>query len=360
MRPVAAMRTIEVSRILKVVETTADAGRQIAEALAVLAVRRPAVFTGPGRTRELAEQIVGMLGAAAPLLVVREASARESERLEAEVTRLESDAIVAVGGGSVLDTGKFVAARLGMAVVAVPTQISHDGIVSPVAVIRDGDNRKRSLAATMPAAVIAPLHWIQDAPTPMLLAGIGDLLSNFSAIEDWRLAQDHQRDRFDDFSAFLARHAARSVLRSLLQGASVRSRDFVLELLEGLMLSGLAMAIAGTSRPCSGSEHLISHALDYLYGGVAAHGLQVAAATVPMLLLQGQDGLARDVFRVYRALNMPTSLPDLGLTRDQIVEVVRQAPRMRPGRFTILDVATPSQVERVLKAPVPSCWPATP
>ncbi|HEY8488048.1 MAG TPA: iron-containing alcohol dehydrogenase [Thermaerobacter sp.] len=392
MRPA---RRIEVSRVLKVVESTAEGARRLAEALELLEVGRPAVLSGPGRTRQLAadlmagagdlglgergrvagrEQKTAGAGGSRPApsesggpgepgqgegdvppgpWIVHAPTLAESDRLAELAAAAGADGIIAVGGGSVLDTGKHVAARLDLPLVVVPTQISHDGIVSPVAVLRGPDQRKHSLAASMPAAVIAPLHWIAEAPRSMILAGIGDLLSNLSAVEDWRLAADHGRDRFDDFSAFLARHAARSVLRVLAAGgaddpAFLEDPAFVVELLEGLMLSGLAMAIAGTSRPCSGSEHLLSHAIDYLYGGVAAHGLQVAAATVPMLRLQGQDELAREVEGVFRKLGIPCHLAALGLGPDAIAAAARQAPAMRPGRFTILDVVEPAAVARAL------------
>ncbi|EKP94177.1 iron-containing alcohol dehydrogenase [Thermaerobacter subterraneus] len=366
MRPA---RRIEVSRVLKVVESTAEAARRLAEALDLLGVTRAVVLAGPGRTRLLAEALLADLARAGwghgsraagepaggdgfrrlvgPWVAAAPTQA-ESARLAAAVREVAADGLVAIGGGSVLDTGKHVAAQLDLPLVAVPTQISHDGIVSPVAVLRGDDNRKHSLAAAMPAAVIAPLHWIGQAPRAMVLAGIGDLLSNLSAVEDWRLAADRGRDQFDDFSAFLARHAARSVLRVLAAGQAIDDPAFVVELLEGLMLSGLAMAIAGTSRPCSGSEHLVSHAIDYLLGGVAAHGLQVAAATAPMLRLQGQDELAREVEAVYRRLGIPGNLAALGLDQEAIARVVAQAPAMRPGRFTVLDVVEPAEAVRWL------------
>ena len=114
-------------------------------------------------------------------------------------------------------------------------------------------------------------------------AGLGDLLANRSAVRDWRLAAAAGAD---------SRRRLRRAARRVGQRAGVRhrrveprqpdgpGRALLERLLDGLVLSGLAMEIAGSSRPCSGSEHLVSHAIDRLYPGTAQHGEQVALGSL--------------------------------------------------------------------------------
>ena len=105
---------------------------------------------------------------------------------------------------------------------------------------------------------------------------------------------------------------------------------------QGLLLSGLAMAAAGTSRPCSGAEHLISHALDAQLGSDAAmHGEQVALGCL-VAAAAHEWAQAADVLSTFRRLGLPTSPEDLGLSREQLVDAVLAAPQMRPDRWTIL------------------------
>jgi glycerol-1-phosphate dehydrogenase [NAD(P)+] len=111
-------------------------------------------------------------------------------------------------------------------------------------------------------------------------------------------------------------------------------------LLDGLVLSGLAMEIAGSSRPCSGSEHLISHALDRLEPGTATHGEQVAFGTLVATQLQGGDVDA--VREIITAVGMKGALSGFGLGAERLSEIVAYAPATRPGRFTVLDRDRPS------------------
>jgi glycerol-1-phosphate dehydrogenase [NAD(P)+] len=102
-------------------------------------------------------------------------------------------------------------------------------------------------------------------------------------------------------------------------------------------LSGLAMICAGTSRPASGGEHEISHAIDEVFGGRAMHGAQVAFGCIISAALYGQD---TDAFRArLRRLGLPQHPADMGLSEDDVVKVLLAAPDTRPGRFTIVEDA---------------------
>jgi glycerol-1-phosphate dehydrogenase [NAD(P)+] len=114
-------------------------------------------------------------------------------------------------------------------------------------------------------------------------------------------------------------------------------------LLDGLVLSGLAMEIAGSSRPCSGSEHLISHALDRQEPGTATHGEQVAFGTLVATKLQGGDVNA--VREIIAAVGMKGALSGFDLGAARISEIVSYAPATRPGRFTVLDRDRPSRAD---------------
>jgi glycerol-1-phosphate dehydrogenase [NAD(P)+] len=103
------------------------------------------------------------------------------------------------------------------------------------------------------------------------------------------------------------------------------------------VLSGLAMATAGSSRPCSGGDHEIVHAIDRLFPGTAHHGELAGAASLFTSFLRGDDGLVLGLDTCLRRHGLPRTPADLGLTVDQFTQAVLRAPATRPDRFTILE-----------------------
>lgn len=265
--------------------------------------------------------------------------------------------ILAIGGGKLLDKAKVIAKSNEAHLIAIPTQISHDGICSPIAVI-DG----KSTGAVMPEALIVPLFVIEKNDLLKIQAGIGDLIANLSAIEDWKLANAYASEPIDDFAIMLSRRAAMNVLQHLEADLRVDrdpekiiyTRNFLKSLIESLALSGIAMSISGNSRPCSGAEHMISHAIDEIYGPgtKATHGIQVMIATVYLEELRGYDLLdnlynANSVYlkpspfnsrlkRILKQLNLPTRFDEIGISKEELEKVLALAPNTRPGRFTFL------------------------
>ena len=169
--------------------------------------------------------------------------------------------------------------------VAVPTQASHDGICSPVAVLRGpADARASSYGARPPVALVVPLHAIVRAPRRTIVSGIADLASNVLALRDWEWARQFHGDAYDDYAALLARSASELMVgrRGLYRPDRPFDDEDVEVLVHGLALSGLAMTLAGSSRPVQRSVvSRTSHAFDWLGLGDGSHGEQVAAGGVP-------------------------------------------------------------------------------
>ena len=245
------------------------------------------------------------------------------------------DMVIGVGGGRVVDVAKLAAARCDLPYVAMPTQAASDGICSPVAVIVRMDGRPESVAARIPAAVIVDMDVLGQAPLESWRSGLGDLVSNLSAVLDWRTAEEQAGEEVDDFACLTAEAAALSVVRD---DADLTDPSYQQLLVRGLILSGIAMEMAGSSRPASGSEHLISHALDRMLDQPRAHGLQVALATVATAVLRGAP--VRDLIRFYRGVGLPVSPSDLGISVDAFLAALDAAPSTRPGRWTMLDRVT--------------------
>jgi glycerol-1-phosphate dehydrogenase [NAD(P)+] len=254
-----------------------------------------------------------------------------------ELLRKEYDVAVAVGGGRPIDVAKAAALQADVPVIVVPTQLSADGIASPISVIREANGDSVSERSQLPVAVLADLESVAAAPTHFARAGVGDLLGNRTALVDWRIAADQGSETVDDFAALLA-SCAHLLIEGLdlspLQNGTVTT-DIARRLLDGLVLSGLAMEIAGSSRPCSGSEHLISHALDKLEPGTASHGEQVAFGTIVATALQGGDVDA--VKRQVAQTGMQQALVGFGLPAARLADIVKYGPSTREGRYTVLD-----------------------
>lgn len=334
---VASKRQIELPQFLRSVTGTDALSAELNEVLRAIDASAPLLVSGSSQSAAVCNdlEIAGAL--------------RETvtDNTRAEVRRVAAaaagrDAVIAIGGGRPIDVAKSAALLAGLPVVAIPTQLSTDGIASPISVIADGPGDVVSERSALPVAVLADLETIAAAPIGFARAGVGDLISNRTALIDWRIAADAGEETVDDFAALLA-SCAHLLIEGLdltpLSGGSL-TPELAQRLLDGLVLSGLAMEIAGSSRPCSGAEHLISHALDALEPGTAPHGEQVAFGTLVVTALQGGD--TRRVRAMLEAVGMKAALCGFGIQPARLAEIVAYAPATRPGRYTVLDRDRPA------------------
>ncbi|WP_151770501.1 iron-containing alcohol dehydrogenase family protein [Streptomyces abyssomicinicus] len=255
-------------------------------------------------------------------------------RLAGEMKADRFDAVVGLGGGKIIDCAKFAAARVGLPLVAVPTNLAHDGLCSPVATL-DNDAGRGSYGVPNPIAVVIDLDVIREAPGRFVRSGIGDAISNISAVADWELAHKVKGEKIDGLAAAIARQAGEAVLR---HPGGIEENGFLQVLAEALALSGIAMSVSGDSRPCSGACHEINHAFDILFPRRAAsHGEQCGLGAAFAMHLRGAVEEAGQMAEVLRRHALPVLAEDIGFSAEEFVKVVEYAPETRPGRYTILE-----------------------
>ena len=327
-----------------------DAAAELARLVKGLGIEAPMVIaTIHGRA--LADPLPGSFELLADAAT---ADQQRAAQLGAKARRAGADGIVAIGGGRCLDVAKLAAARAGVTVIAVPTQLSHDGICSPVAVVPDASGTAQSVGAVAPRFVYIALPTLMGAPPESVGAGLGDLLANPLALRDWALAAEHGLDQPDQRAWDLSVESFERVKSHLDSDVTTMARDpgFLRSLADALVMSGMAMICAGTSRPASGAEHEVSHAIDQRFRGRALHGAQVAFGCVFSVALYGEDTSA---FRERLArLDLPQHPGELSLSEDDTVELLLAAPETRPGRFTILEDANLDEAKA--RALVRSIW----
>ena len=293
-----------------------------------------AVAVGPGQGEEIAEVLRPQLENA-HIEKVEGGSVEAARDLAAKLHEGFYDALVGIGGGRTLDVAKYAASLSALPLVAVATNLAHDGIASPVASLESEGKRKLSYGVQMPTAVVIDLDYVKRSDPSMRRSGIGDAISNLSAIADWRLAERERGEEVDGVAVTFARTAAMSVLH---RQDGIDDEEFLMALAEGLVLSGLAMATAGSSRPCSGGDHEIIHAIDHLYPGTAGHGELAGVGALFTSFLRSDGGqIAREIDACLTRHGLPRTYADLQLTEDQFVEAVLDAPSTRPDRFTVLE-----------------------
>jgi glycerol-1-phosphate dehydrogenase [NAD(P)+] len=250
-------------------------------------------------------------------------------------------AVVGVGGGKALDVAKYVGFLSRLPYYAVPTSLSNDGFCSPQSSLTIRGKR-RSLPAALPFGVVVDTAVCRDAPRVLTLSGIGDLVAKFTAVRDWKLAFHATRELVDDFAALMSD----GTIHSYLAHPSFDLEGIRL-LATSLMLNGIAMEICGSSRPASGSEHLISHALDATSARPRLHGLQVGVASYLVSILQGEN--TERIAALFDATGFWETIAADPLSRAEWLTAVRMAPSIKDGFYTVLssrDVLP--EVERLL------------
>jgi glycerol-1-phosphate dehydrogenase [NAD(P)+] len=301
-----------------------------------LGLKRPLIVTGH-KTVDIAgsraKEYLRELGSRPELELCSEADLETVERISEKAESMEADTIIGVGGGRTIDVAKLSAGKSGAFFVSVPTTASHDGIASNLASVK-GLGRPYSMKVNPPIAVLADSQIISESPYRFTASGCGDVISKVVSVRDWRLAHDENNDYYGEYAGSLALMGS-SLIMNKAEAVRDRTQEGYRTLLEALVSCGVSMSIAGSSRPCSGSAHLVSHAIDMIAPGAALHGEQCGVGTIMMAKLHGLDWeRVRDRLATIGA---PTTADGLGIDGKTLVEALLKAGTIRPERYTILN-----------------------
>ena len=189
----------------------------------------------------------------------------------------DQDAIIlAFGGGSVLDIVKYCASKCDAPYITVPSTLSNDAVYSCVSRLTT-NGKKHSYGVQPPTGIIVDLDVVKKSPKDLILAGVADLVSNLSALEDWKLAHKNIGEPINELAFMLAKEAALPLFN--YSEKDLFTDEFLFDLTNSIITSGMAMIVGGNTRMTSGSEHMISHAIDeYFPEKSTIHGLQVGWA----------------------------------------------------------------------------------
>ncbi len=271
-------------------------------------------------------------GYAVTCTCVDTASLQAVQAAKAHIEAVNPNLVLGVGGGKAIDVAKLSSTLAHKPFISVPTAASHDGISSPRASLQDA-GEVTSIQAQAPLAILADTDVIAQAPYRLTASGCGDVIAKYTAVHDWEAAYKQTHEYYGAYAANLARMSATLVLDNA-HAIAQQGEDGLRILLEALISCGVAMSIAGSSRPCSGSEHLFSHALDRVAATPALHGEQCGVGAIMMAYLQKQDW--RRLREKLQILGAPTTAAELGVDATVIVEALILAHTIRPDRPTVL------------------------
>jgi glycerol-1-phosphate dehydrogenase [NAD(P)+] len=311
---------------------------------------RPLVVTSPTPGRVAGERVVELFdeaGTDPASHYIDSASFGAVEEVIAAAEDVDAGYLVGVGGGKVIDVTKMVAEDVGVGFASVPTAASHDGIVSGRASIPEGDTR-HSVAAEPPLAVVADTEILADAPWELTTAGCADIISNYTAVRDWQLANRLKNVEYSEYAGALSQMTAEMLVEN---ADSIRPEleESAWIVVKALVSSGVAMSIDGSSRPASGAEHLFSHQLDRIAPEPALHGHQVGVGSIITEYLHtGPKGRWREIRDALASIDAPTTAEELGIPADVVIEALTTAHEIR-DRYTILGdgVSEPAAREAV-------------
>lgn len=240
-------------------------------------------------------------------------------------------AIIGIGGGKVIDVAKYCAFLRKLPFISVPTSSSCDGFSSSSASLMV-NGKRTSVPAQLAFGIILDIDVIKSAPEKFIYSGIGDIVSKITALYDWSYEAKLGFCEIDDFAFMMAKKAVNSFIRTAYK--TIKDDVFLRELVDSLTMSGIANEIAGNSSPSSGSEHLISHALDTLSSNPLLHGIQVGIATYIMSKVQNHH--SERVKKLLIDTGFINYVKTLPLSKENFIKAIDIAPSIKPYRHTLI------------------------
>ncbi len=273
-----------------------------------------------------------------------------------KIKDLDVKIIVGVGGGKVIDSAKILASYTNKRFLSIPTTASHDGLSSPVIsfLLSLQLESKYDIKPIMktPVAIIADTEIIMKNPRKTLIAGIGDLIAKKTAVKDWQLANMLKGEEYSEYAASMALMSAKLVEKNIEELAKFSEKAYSI-VLKALIGSGIAISVAGNSRPASGSEHLFSHALDILAIKEGfkneIHGIQCGLGTIIMSQLHGMN--YKRIKELLKKVGAPTAAEEINIEKKFLIKALVMSNKIRKDRYTILgDIdITYNVAEKLLK-----------
>jgi len=301
-----------------------------------LLLEKQALIVSDENTKKIAgdvvEQILTDVGFDVQQTNINDANQNNIKEVTGQIKDLKANFVLGVGGGRPIDVAKCASFESSIPFLSIPTAASHDGIVSSRASINI-DGKRKSLTAQTPLAVVADTHIIASSPYRLLAAGCGDIVSNITAVMDWKLAKRIKNEEFSSSASMLADLTGRFMLENsdMIKPGIEESAWYVAK---ALVSSGVAMSIAGSSRPASGAEHKFSHALDEIAEKPALHGEQCGVGAIMMMYLHGGDW--NKIREALLNIGAPSTAKRLGLSDDEVIRALTYAHKINPQRYTIL------------------------
>lgn len=310
--------------------------QRVPEVVKRLNIKGPALIIAGQKSCEVAgktvRDLLSQIGMDVDTLLVETSTIRDVLTVEERIREWKPQVLFGVGGGTKIDVAKLSSAHQEMPFISVPTTVSHDGIASPLASIR-GFGKPYSVMSQAPLAIIADTEVISQAPWRSVISGCGDVVAKFTAVKDWKLAHTEKNEYYGEYAASLALMSVKLVALNA-EKIHQENEEGLRVLLEALISCGVAMSIAGSSRPCSGSEHLFSHALDMIKPSQGMHGEQCGLGSIMIAHLYGAKW--KSIRDTLKRLGAPTTASELGVTNEDIIEALELAVTIRPDRYTIL------------------------
>jgi len=262
-----------------------------------------------------------------------------------------ASAVFGIGGGSALDHAKYTAWKRGLPLILVPTILSADAAFTKAVAVREGA-RVRYVGEIFPDSLLVDFGLLQQAPRELNLSGVGDILSIFTALWDWREAGERLGEEYDPGIA----EAARGVLAGLWSGAADlrEGNENGLRLLaESYREEVLLCEQAGSARPEEGSEHYLAYCLESRTGRHYLHGRLIALCTLLVGSLQGQK--TEPVLRFLAEIGLDVSLQAVGAGPEElraallgVGDYVRQETQLLPGVFHFREGISEAEADELL------------
>ena len=324
-------RSIEIPAILKIGSGMLNT---IGQNLKANGIHRIVIYFGNGLIDMFGKQVMDSL---------QEADVSVAAYCELDTSKIEDiielafsidskvQAVVGIGGGKVIDVAKYAAYLRKFHFISVPTSASSDGFSSASASLIVNE-RRTSVPAAMAYGIIVDTDVLKSAPQKFLYSGIGDLVSKITSLYDWVYEDACGYTVLNDFAMMIAKKAVNSFVRTPFE--SITDDLFLRELVDSLAMSGVANEIAGSSAPTSGSEHLISHALDKMLQQPQLHGIQVGIATYLMAVVQ--DHRYARIDKIFTDTKFWDYVKTLQMKKSDFAAAIDLAPSIKPQRHTYL------------------------